>query len=77
MLGLFAPVRYGIEEYPMRASGGYDITKLRDNYRELSVLLNRRGSGFINSHLYFNGAVNYFCELETIDKINYEKYIKK
>ncbi len=73
MLGLFAPHRYGIETYPQRLnSPGYDITKLRDNYRELSVLLNRRGSGFINTHLYFNGAVNYFKELPNVNTINYE-----
>lgn len=78
MLGLFAPVRYGIESYPQRSgSPGYDITQLKDNYRELSVLLNRRGTGFINTHLYFNGEVNYFEELPSPDMINYEKYTKK
>lgn len=75
MLGLFAPNRYGIEEYPLRANfKGYDITTLRDNYRELSVILNRRGSGFINTHLYFNGAVNFFKELENPNIINYNNY---
>ena len=78
MIGLFAPHRYGIETYPVRSnSDGYDITKLGDNYRELSILLNRRGSGFINNHLYFNGAVNYFEELPNVKNINYEQYVKK
>jgi hypothetical protein len=77
MLGLFAPHRYGLETYPERAnSKGYDIVKLGDNYRELSILLNRRGSGFINNHLYFNGAVNFFSELENPNSINYSNYGK-
>ena len=50
MFGLFAPDRYKqITEYQ-----GYDINKLRDNYRELSIILNREGSGFINIDLFFN-----------------------
>lgn len=61
MIGLFAPYRYKIVTYPI--NGGYDINKLKDNYRELSILLNRRGGGNINLDLYFNGAANYFEEL--------------
>lgn len=57
MLGLFAPVRYKIREYE-----GYDITKLRDHHRELSIILNRHGFS-VTTQLYFNGASNYFCEL--------------
>lgn len=62
MLGLFAPNRYKISEY-----AGYDITKLKDNYRELSIILNRRGGGSINLDLYFNGASNYFRELNDVE----------
>lgn len=58
VLGLFAPNRYGIKTY-----GAHDLTKLKDNYRELSILLNRRGAGSQCVDLYFNGAVNYFKEL--------------
>lgn len=58
MLGLFAPYRYEIPKWE-----GYNISRLQDNFRELSVILNRRGSGFISVPLYFNGAVNYFKEL--------------
>lgn len=71
MIGLFAPNRYKIEEYE-----GYNITKLRDNYRELSILLNRRGGGAINLDLYFNGAVNYFAELPKPESITDEQYNK-
>lgn len=58
MLGLFAPHRYKIEEYE-----DYNIETLGDNYRELSILLNRSGSGNMKTDLYFNGASNYFCKL--------------
>jgi len=58
MLGLFAPHRYKIDDYE-----NYDIQKLGDNYRELTILLNRSGSGGLNLDLYFNGASNFFAKL--------------
>ncbi len=57
LIGLFAPNRYKIKTYE-----GYDITTLKDNYRELSIIFNRRGSS-TNLDLYFEGASNYFREL--------------
>ncbi len=60
MIGLFAPSRYKITEY-----AGYNISKLKDNYRELSIIFNRRGSGSINLDLYFEGASNFFRELDS------------
>lgn len=59
MIGLFAPHRYKLVQY-----AGFDINKLKDNYRELSIILNRKGSSNINLDLYFNGACNYFEELK-------------
>lgn len=59
MFGLFAPHRYKISDYE-----GYNIDKLGDNYRELSVILNRSGSGFINLDMYFHGACNHFKKLK-------------
>jgi hypothetical protein len=67
LLGLFAPNRYKIRNYE-----GYDITKLLDNHRELSVILNRNGTT-CTTQLGFSGACNYFEELEKADKID-EKY---
>lgn len=64
MLGLFAPVRYKLKQY-----NGYDITKLGDNYRELMIILNRDGGGFINLDLGFNGACSKFWELPPPNKI--------
>lgn len=69
MLGLFAPHRYKIENYE-----GYDIDKLGDSYRELCVMLNRSGSGFINLDLYFNGASNFFKELPPAEKMEEKTY---
>lgn len=76
MLGLFSPARYNIPKYPIRQEGepAYDIRLLKDNYRELSVILNRRGGSAKNLHLYFNGACNYFEELPTPESINYGQY---
>lgn len=62
LLGLFAPHRYGIAEY-----NGYNILKgpdaLRDRYRELSIIINRRGSSNLSDNLYFDGRTNFFKEL--------------
>ncbi len=64
VLGLFAPDRYKIESYR-----GYDITKLKDNYRSLIVLKDRHyglANGYV--HLLMDGAVNNFYQLP--DKTN-------
>lgn len=58
MLGLFAPHRYKIEQY-----AGYDITQMKDFYRELSIVLNRDGKSNMAVDLFFDGASNYFTEL--------------
>lgn len=73
MLGLFAPVRYKIGQYPL--TNGYNIQRLKDHHRELSIILNRRGSGFINLHLFFDGATNHFEELPPPNNIKYEDFV--
>jgi hypothetical protein len=70
MLGLFAPVRYKRAEYE-----GYDIKRLQDNHRELSVIFNRRGSA-VAVQLYFDGCVNFFKELPKAEKMTSELYKK-
>lgn len=57
MLGLFSPFRFRRAEWE-----GYDITRLKDSYRELSVVLNRNGPTLMTD-LYFDGATNFFMEL--------------
>lgn len=67
MFGLFCPFKYKIQSYNQ-----YDISRLKDKYREFSVILNREGSGFININLGFNGAVNHFYQLESPGEIKYQ-----
>lgn len=59
LLGLFNPIRYSLQTYEQ-----WDITKWKDNYRELSIILNRRGQTNMVKDLYFNGAVNHFEEIK-------------
>jgi replicative DNA helicase len=58
VIGLFAPYRYKIQNYL-----GYDITRLKDNFRSLIILKNRIGRPNLNLALYFDGAINKFKEL--------------
>lgn len=58
LIGLFNPIRYGLQTYEK-----WDITRWKDNYRELSIILNRRGQTNLVKDLYFNGAVNHFEEI--------------
>lgn len=58
VIGLFAPYRYKLNTYL-----GYDITKLKDNFRSLLILKNRIGRPNLNLGLYFDGAVNKFKEM--------------
>lgn len=56
--GLFAPERYEIKDHR-----GYDITILRDSYRQLKLLKDRDGEANKRIGLYFQGAINEFSEL--------------
>lgn len=64
MIGLFNPAKFGFNTY--KSSGtcaGYDLDRLRDNHRELIILLNRDGISNASIDLYFNGASAFFSEL--------------
>lgn len=52
---------------------GYNIELLKDNFRQLSIALDREG-GSCETSLYFNGAVNYFKELPKVTEIDYNKF---
>ena len=69
MIGLFGPHRYGFETYK-----NYNLKRLQDNYRELSILLNRNGISNAALPLYFNGASNYFKELPKAADISENDY---
>lgn len=74
LFGLFSPHRMEQTTWPMTTKDSYDITRLKDNYRELSLIMNRHGST-PKTHLYFNGAVNYFEELpKNMTNEDYKKY---
>lgn len=69
MLGVFGPYKYGVKTY-----NGYNLERLQDNYRELSILLNRDGISNATIGLYFNGASNYFAELPKSNEIKESDY---
>lgn len=76
MFGIFAPYKYEIEQYPQ--TNGFDLLKWKDNYRELTIIMNRRSRGAQSLHLYFDGRINHFEELPPpIDFINNPKLIEK
>lgn len=58
MLGITNPFSFGMPEYL-----GYDITKLKDTFRCLEIVVNREGRSNGICPLYFNGAINYYAEL--------------
>ena len=77
MIGLFNPSKFGFSTYKQSGiSSGYDLDRLRDNHRELLILLNRDGISNAAIDLYFNGASAYFAELPKPDEISEIDYIE-
>lgn len=62
LLGIYSPFRNGIP-----TCEGYDITKLKDNFRVLQVIINRDGEMGGLCPLFFDGAVAHFSELPKPD----------
>lgn len=58
MIGITNPFAFELPEYY-----GYDIRKLRGNFRIMEIVLNRNGISNGICPLYFDGAINYFKEL--------------
>lgn len=56
--GLFSPYRHSFSNFK-----GYDITKFKDRFRSLEILVNREGGGNELCPLYFRGEASYFSEL--------------
>jgi len=70
--GICDPYAYNMTEYL-----GYDLTKLKHNFRVLELLCNRRGEANKLLPLYFDGAVCYFNVLPApTDKEKLEKVYK-
>lgn len=57
--GIYSPFQNKIEEYE-----SYDTKFYMDNIRFLSVLLSRHGGLGTKVPLYFNGAINFYSELD-------------
>lgn len=78
VLGLFSPYRFGLADCE-----GYDITRLKDHFRLLEVIVNRDGEMGGLCPLFFDGAVSVFNELPRPEKLeelskvyNYVKSLK-
>lgn len=72
MIGITNPYSFELPDYY-----GYNITKLKGNFRVLEVVLNRNGMSNGLCPLFFDGAINFFeeCPKPTDNNINrlYEK----
>jgi len=64
VFSLFNPSRY---KSTSREYSGYDMVKLKDAFREVSVLKHRDGKDSFSSPMYFNGKINYYKELPRPD----------
>lgn len=72
ILGLFAPDRFGISTYQ-----GYNISKLKDNYRSIIILKSNFSQANIEVPFFFLGSSSYFSELPKVENMTtkeYEKY---
>lgn len=58
ILSLFAPNRYGIEDYE-----GYNIARMKDAYRSLIILKSNISETNKEIPLYFDGAASIYLEL--------------
>ena len=61
IMSLFSPKRYELDDFR-----GYDITKLKDRFRSLTVLKNRDGESDVRVGLQFVGEVGHFGELPKV-----------
>lgn len=71
ILSLFSPNRY-----EMKSHKGYDIDRLKDRYRSLSILKNRDGEADKRIGLKYVGECGYFEELPKRDLMTDPEYIK-
>lgn len=69
VIGLFAPDRYEITNHR-----GYDVMKLKDNYRSGIILKSRYGVSNVRIGFLFNGAVGQFTELPKYNEMQEDDY---
>lgn len=71
VLALFPPLRFRLDEYR-----GYDIKRLLDRIRTITVLKNRDGPAEKTIGLAFYGEIGYFNELPKGKEMQEDDYIK-
>ena len=72
VIGIFDPFRHGID-----SDLGYDITRLKRNYRNVSILKHRKGPSNYELGLFFDGGTRTYTELPNPgDKENMDKVYK-
>jgi len=64
IMALFSPRKYEIPNFR-----GYDVQKLKDRFRSLSVLKNRDGASDIRIGLQFVGEVGHFQEIPKVSEL--------
>lgn len=69
VMGLFTPSLFRLPEYK-----GYNINKMKDNFKGLSLLKNRDGEADKIFGCYSLGAIGEFKELDMPDKITLSDY---
>lgn len=77
MFGLFNPYRYRIEEFAV-ANGVYNLSRLKDYYRNLHILKSNFVETNLNTSLFFDGVTGTIQELPGPDKhLEMEKFYKE
>lgn len=71
VIGIFAPNRYGIENYE-----GYNIERMGDNYRSLIILKSNLSPTNIEIPFYFDGCCSFVKELPKANQLQEEHYKK-
>lgn len=69
VMGLTNPYYFGLSTFK-----GYDIVELDNNYRCLTIIVNRNGGGFANLHYFFNGKTKTFIELPKPSEVDYNYF---
>ena len=71
VIGIFAPNRYGIDEY-----NGYNIERIADGFRSLIILKSNLSPTNIEIPFYFDGSCSFLKELPKANLLLDEHYIK-
>jgi hypothetical protein len=69
VLSLFNPFLFRIDDYY-----GYNITKLGDTFRALSILRQNEGESMTTTGLFFDGLTENFYQLPT-PNLNSKEYL--